>query len=336
MRLKTFNAKTMKEVMTQVREEMGPDAIIVSIDQSTKIRGIRVTAAVEGTIHKPDNGPANNITLKTLHNDEDPRPFDLAELTAVFSYHGLPFDLASRLQDAVTANVAESLNEALALGLEMVIRLSPLSVPQVAPIMLIGPPGAGKTVSCAKLAAEAMLNGHSVRLITCDTVKTGGVQQLRHLAEKMQLGVEVAKDEKALKRLMSKDIEADITIIDTAGTNPFEVEELQSLAHLVKTADAEPVVVMTAGLDPQEAGDIAEIFASMGAKRLLVTRLDAARRFASLLTAVRGGRLSLAALGQSPYVADGLQSPTYMTLARMLTHFPRPALAGAPAQQVAQ
>lgn len=326
MRLKTFSAKTMKEVMTQVREEMGADAIIVSIDQGSK-KGVRVTAAVEATAPRPepeDSGPAEPASLAELSRESESRPFDLAELTAVFSYHGVPFDLASRLQDAVTANVASSLNEALALGLEMVVRLSPLGVAQAMPIMLIGPPGAGKTVSCAKLAAEAMLNNKTVRIITCDTIKTGGVQQLQHLAQKMSLDVDVAESEDKLKALLEeRDPDTDLTLVDTAGTNPFDVDELKHLARLVRAADAEPVAVMTAGLDPQESGDIAEVFASMGAKRLIVTRLDAARRFASILTAARGGRLALAALGRSPFVADGLDTPNYMALARLLTTFPR-------------
>ncbi len=195
MRLKTFSAKTMKDVMALVRAEMGPDAIIVSIDQGTRGGGVRVTAAVEANApppQQPTARPSNGANFDQLDREPEPRPFDLAELTAVFGYHGVPFDLASRLQDAVSANVAESLSEALALGLEMVVRLSPLSLPEAMPVMLIGPPGAGKTVSCAKLAAEGVLNGHSVRIITSDTVKTGGVQQLRYLAEMMQVQVEVA------------------------------------------------------------------------------------------------------------------------------------------------
>ena len=46
MRLKTFSAKSMAEVMRQVRAEMGEDAIIVATRKSES-GAVRVTAAVD-------------------------------------------------------------------------------------------------------------------------------------------------------------------------------------------------------------------------------------------------------------------------------------------------
>ncbi len=68
---------------------------------------------------------------------------------------------------------------------------------------------------------------------------------------------------------------------------------------------------------------MAEIFASMGARRLISTRLDAARRFASILTAAQAGSLAIAALGRSPYVAQNLEAATPLLLARIIAALPK-------------
>ncbi|MBK5911011.1 hypothetical protein CCR85_05835 [Rhodothalassium salexigens] len=335
MRLKTFNARTMSDVMTRVRTEMGPDAIIVSIDQNDK-SGVRVTAAAEGggygagasetgthTVSIPGaDGAAGDLAARTEFGTTE-RYYDTAELTAIFSHHGVPYELAARLQEAATANDAASLVEALALALETVIPVSPMALAQETPIMLVGAPGVGKSITCAKLAAEARLNGKTVRLISSDAVKSGGIEQLGRLADLMQIELVLALDEASLRHAAAKAREeADLTLIDTTGTNPFNIEELHDLARLVRASQAEPVALMAAGLDPQDAADVSEVFASMGARRLIVTRLDTARRFASVLSAARAGPLALAGVSRSPYVADGVETPSYMALARLLAALP--------------
>ena len=47
MRLKTFTAPSMPEAMRLVRDQLGPDAIIVSSQPADKGKGVIVTAAIE-------------------------------------------------------------------------------------------------------------------------------------------------------------------------------------------------------------------------------------------------------------------------------------------------
>lgn len=328
MRLKTFSGKTMKEVMTAVREEMGADAIIVSIDQGKRVGGVRVTAAVENDSApkapaKPKAKSSPAVESERRLKAEESRPYDVAELKAVISHHGLPFDLADRMQEACSAIDADSLPEAIATALDNLIAFEPLQLPAMRPLMLIGPPGAGKTVSTAKLAAEAALNGQKVRLITTDTVKSGGVQQLDRLAQLMELTVETAAEPEELSSLLASGDPDATAIIDTRGTNPFNMDEILSLARFVKHNGVEPVLVLPAGIDAMEAGDIAEVFASTGARRAIFTRLDTARRYASVLTAARNGKLAIAAVSRSPYVAEGLETPTPLLIARIFASLPR-------------
>jgi len=337
MRLKTFNGKSMQAVMTQVRETLGAEAIIVSVEQAGK-GYVRVTAAVDPQLapaQEPETPqPRPSPAAEEERGGQERRPgdsagageaeagFDAAELKAAVSHHGLPGELAQRIVETAGNFDAASLSDALAQALESLIGFSPLALEAGRPILFIGPPGAGKTVATAKLAAEALVNERAVRLISTDTVKSAGVDQLKHYAGLMGLSVTEAGDEDGLARIREETAGADLTVIDSCGLNPFVMDELEHAVRLIKACEAEPVLVLPAGLDSLEAADAAEIAARMGARRLVATRLDAARRYAGILTAARGGRLALAGLSRSPYLADPLETPTAMALARLLASLP--------------
>ncbi len=330
MRLKIYNAPTMSAVMAQVRDELGPDAIIISVEQGKKVGGVRVTAAVEGASGPAVMGEVITRPAPSRETEEFQAPisqhFDNGEISAVVNYHGLPGDMAGHLDTAARAVNAASLNDAFASALETVIRFAPLTDLTSRPIMLVGPPGAGKTVSAAKLTADAVLNRRSIHLISTDTAKAGGVQQLDHFAQLMKQSVATASNEGELAAVMrsadKRPITPELTIIDTQGTNPFDVKELEALLKLIRAAGAEPVLVMPAGIDPLDAQDIAKVFAQLGAKRFIATRLDAARRYGSVVSAARPGFLALAAISSSPYVGEGLESASPLGFARMLTNLP--------------
>ncbi len=325
MRLKTFHAKSMREVMQEVRTNMGPDAIIISTEEGPS--GVRVTAAAEAspTPPPPDQAPSPVQTPLDFERSHIPltREFDIAEVRAVLAHHAVPYETSERLSEAVLAMNAASLADAFAGALENAISFSPLTDRTQRPVMLIGPPGAGKTVCAAKLVADALLHDRPVHLISVDTVKAGGIAQLDHFAQLMHQTVSTADTPRELAAVVrAKPNPEGLTLIDTPGTNPFDMDELEQLLHFIKAVDAEPILVMPAGLDAEDAKEIAGIFSEMGCKRFVVTRLDAARRYAGVIAAARPGYLSLAAISRSPYVAEGLETATPDVLSRLLTALP--------------
>lgn len=326
MRLKTFHANTMQEVMDDVRTTLGADAIIVQVDEGG--HGVRVTAALEGnaTPPPPKAAPIPNQTpveFEVSHPIPKAMDFDAADVSAILNHHALPFETADHFKTAIASIQANSLSEAFAAALDAVVRFSPLTDRVTRPIMLVGPPGVGKTVSAAKLTADALLHSKTVHLITTDTVKAGGVQQLDHFAQLMKQTVSTAETHEELAAVMrAHPGSADLTLIDTAGTNPFDINELKSLLQFIRAVDAEPVLVMPAGLDPLDAQEIAGVFARMGCQRFIATRLDAARRYAGLIMAARPGYLALAGISRSPFIADGLEPATPANFAKLLTSLP--------------
>ncbi len=329
MRLKTFHAKTMTEVMDKVRDTLGPDAIIISVEEGANIGGARVTAAIEATItpNTPSEAPTvqqSPVAYEISHSFPTTKHYDNGDISAVISHHGLPYDTANHLIEAAGAVNAATLADAFSVALETVISFSPITDSTTRPIMLVGPPGAGKTICAAKLTADALLHERTVNLISTDTVKAAGIQQLDHFAQLMKQTVSTAETPTELSAIMNKKSKSPcLTLIDSPGTNPFDMQDLKTLLTFIHAVNAEPVLVLPAGIDPLDAQEIADIFRRMGCQRFIVTRLDTSRRYASMITAARPGFLALAAISRSPFVAEGLETASPLALARILTALPK-------------
>ncbi|HZB90308.1 MAG TPA: GTPase, partial [Stellaceae bacterium] len=144
-----------------------------------------------------------------------------------------------------------------------------------------------------------------------------GVAQLEEYASVLGLRVAVADDAPALARLAAA-ADAQSLVIDTAGVAPGDAAARDALAAFVAAGAAEPVLVLPADLDAEEAVAMVRFFAPLGAKTLLPTRLDLVRRLGGMLAAADAGRLALPAAGITPNFAFGLRRLTPEMVARRL------------------
>lgn len=307
MRLKTFSAASMAVAMKQVRQALGDNAIIVSTQGNDESGTVRVTAAVE---------TADDAAPVTGGAGDDVR--DAVEvISGVLDRHGVPPPLADRLLDAAADYGTNQPAVALAAAFKAVFTFAPLSIaatPQ--PLLLVGPSGTGKTVTVAKLAVQAVLIQVPVRLVTADTTRAGAVDQLGTFARALKLDLATAAGPATLARLLASN-GTRRTLIDSPGINPYDPAERTRLESLIRAASAEPVLVLAAGIDAFEAAEIATIFARLGVRRVLFTRLDAARRLGGLLAAAAAGGFGLANAAVTPHIADGLEPITPVALARL-------------------
>jgi len=318
MRLKTFHAKTMQEAMALVRAQIGDDAIIVAAQEEDGARGARVTAAVDDeSIYVGETTTAEVEALETI--------------TDALERHGTPQPLTDRLVETASHLAVADPVEALAYALEESFVFDPLPRSLGGrPLIMVGPPGTGKTVACAKLAARIAIDWESdgdndlpVDLIAADPVRVGAVEQLTAYAERLGARLYVAADASALAAALTQCRRDELVLIDTPGTNPFNLEELARIVEFAETMDMEPVLVLGAGRDSEEAADVAQAFRPVGPKRLLITGYDIARRLGSMLAAADACGLALSDIGRSPQIADGFESLDPQTLARMMLRMAR-------------
>ncbi len=321
MRLKTFHARSMKDAMRQIKETLGDDAIIVA-QRNEPGGSVRVTAAVEqGADLSPAKPAVKPRTAKNMRpslvDDED----TVAEkLTGLLLAHRTPADLTDKIVAAGADTGFSTLDSALESALGSVFHFAPLPLKRYGqPLVLVGPPGAGKTLTAAKLAARATLNGLKAAIITTDTARAGGVEQLQAFLKIMSIELLVAEDARSLKQQLGKSINADQIIVDTGGLNPFDPREMKDLAMILKSDDADAVMVLPAGGDAEESAEMAMTFGVLGVRKILPTRLDFARRLGGILAAADRANMAFTDASHTPNVAKGLLQLSPRTLAEFLT-----------------
>lgn len=302
--------------MALVREQLGDDAIIVATQNEEGSRGARITAAID----RPDD-------FDPFNADDDASDDALEQITVALERHGTPRELTDRLVETASFLGAANPVEALAYALEEAFDFNPLpdKPGSTGPIMMIGPPGTGKTVACAKLAARVALalesggdNNIPVNIVAADPVRVGAVEQLELYAERLGAKLFVAAEPSALAAALTQCRKNELVLIDTPGTNPFNLEELARIVELAETMDLEPVMVLGAGRDAEEATEVAMAFRPVGPKRLLITGYDVARRLGSMLAAADACGLALSDVGRSPQITDGFEALSPAGLARLL------------------
>ena len=272
MRLKLYRAASVAEAMERIRVELGKDALIIGTRRVGA--GMEVTAALE---------------------TEPVLPMDAASRMAL-EFHGVPSALRDALQ---TGDLAASLADVLA--------FSPLPLaPTSAPLLVVGPPGAGKTLTVARLATRLVMAGSSPKVINADGRRAGAVEQLAAFTRLLGINLTVAHQSESISRALANG-NAEPVLIDTAGSDPFDAGQCEELGELAGAAGAVMVLVLPAGLDPAEAADLAEAYRGLGATLLVVTRVDVARRLGGMLAAASVQGLALSEAGVGPGAADGLR-----------------------------
>jgi flagellar biosynthesis protein FlhF len=315
MRLRSFTARTMPDAMALVRQQLGADAVILSTQRGGA--GVVVTAALD-EIDEP--------TADMLAGEPQQDPIEILHET--LAAHGTPARLVDKLLAAAAELAALPPIDALAGSLEKTLNFAPLVLRRGAKaLIMVGPPGAGKTVVTAKLATRAVLAGRAVRVISSDTVRAGGIAQLEAFTRLLGIALHRAESEHEMERLTLAATPDEIVLIDSGGINPYSASDRRELADLIAAARAEPIFVLPAGGDVFDTIEMAQAFRLLGAARLLVTRLDMVHRLGSVLGAAEASGLGFCGAGTASDVAKGLTPLNPVALARLL--LPEMAKAGA-------
>jgi flagellar biosynthesis protein FlhF len=89
------------------------------------------------------------------------------------------------------------------------------------------------------------------------------------------------------------------------------------LSQSLEASGASPVLVLDAGIGSADSAEVAQTFAALGSRWLLVTKLDVAQRLGGVLAAAEAG-LALAEAGIGPTIGRGLGPLSAAGLARLL------------------
>lgn len=198
--------------------------------------------------------------------------------------------------------------------------LPPPASPLEGKVAVVGPTGAGKTATVAKLAARAVLDeGREVALLAADTYRLGATTALAAYAELLGLPLavayapaEAAAWAEGLGAATCADLAAasgaaPLALVDTAGRNLLLPEVAADLAALLEAVrPARVLLVLPATLAPVEATALVAVGRRLGVTDLVLTKLDECLDPAAVLARAARWGLPLALVGCGQRVPDDL------------------------------
>ncbi len=311
MRLRVFRGSDLASAMQSVRRALGDDGLILETREAGG--GVEILAAAADPNGHPEDQRSSPEPLAIA-----PPRGGASILRESLASHGLSEALLSRLVDGdLLTTLASS------------IRFGVLPLDRgCAPLVFAGPPGAGKTCSVIKIATRLVLGGRTPLVISADDRRAGAIEQLASMTRLLGLTMIVAHDAEQVRRAVSRRANDAPVLIDAPGLDVFSIADRAALTATSEAASAEIALVMPAGLDVDEASDVATAYATIGARRMVATRLDVARRIGGIVEPAFRSGLILTEGGIAADVASGLAPLTPKMLADRLREpacaFPRP------------
>jgi flagellar biosynthesis protein FlhF len=175
-------------------------------------------------------------------------------------------------------------------------------------VSLVGPTGAGKTTTIAKLAAALKLDhGVHIGMLSVDTYRIAAAEELKTYSEIMGLRLAVAAGPGDVPRALDELGLVDLVFIDTAGCSPRDQVKIRELAEILQAARCDEVHLVLSAVSAQRNLRAAITqFGALAVNRLILTKLDEADGL--------GGLLAILGLSDHPvsYLSTGQAVPEHI------------------------
>jgi flagellar biosynthesis protein FlhF len=186
-------------------------------------------------------------------------------------------------------------------------------------IALVGTSGAGKTTSTAKLAAHFVAQDKRVALISTDTDRVGGLEQIRAYGSILDLPVDLAYTPDEMREAMQNRRDFDLIIVDTAGVSPIDDTQKQALQDVLREAAPNEIhLVLSAPTGLTQMRDTVSGFKDIGVDRLLFTRCDETARYGAACSVAIESGISVSYVTNSRIVPGDIHEAELTTLSKAL------------------
>jgi flagellar biosynthesis protein FlhF len=319
MHVKRLYRPTVREALMAAKEELGPDALVLSTElvPAPGWRGwvgqrvVRLTAAAE----RPVSEDRLLETERRPAQRGGPREGLVAKLTAAGLDETFSDAVVERLSDADCRGASgRAILRAVASELEPIAGADPEYARYE---VFVGPPGAGKTTTIAKIAAqERAAGGAPLALVAADGFRAGAVEQLRTYAAIVGMPFRPARSSEELDEALSAARRT--ALVDTAGRSPSD-SELASLFDVLNRKRSVRIHLVLAGdTSAASARRLLDRYAPLRPARVVITKLDECESIMPLVTVVRERLLPVSYLTAGQRVPEDLTRATPAALAAAL------------------
>lgn len=177
-------------------------------------------------------------------------------------------------------------------------------------VALTGSTGVGKTTSTAKIAAHFALRhgAQSVGLITVDTYRVGGHDQLRTLGRMIGVPVHLAQDAGSLAEFLSLFMNKRLVLIDTVGMGQND-QRLDELLLALRAPRVQRIMVLNCAAQAQVTEQVMHRYQASQCSGVILAKTDEASQLALTLDAVIRHRLRVLGVADGQRIPDDWQAP---------------------------
>ncbi|ADV27329.1 flagellar biosynthetic protein FlhF [Pseudoxanthomonas suwonensis 11-1] len=194
-------------------------------------------------------------------------------------------------------------------------------------IALVGPTGAGKTTTIAKLAARfvAEHGPRDIALVTTDTHRIGGREQLYGYGRQLGIAVHEADSDAALVSLLQRLQDYRLVLVDTAGLGQRDRALASQLNWLRAARNVSTLLVLPANQHYADLDEVVRRFESARPQGVVLTKVDETGRLGSALSVVVDHQLPLTWMTDGQRVPEDLHRANAASLVLRLEDLRRAA-----------
>ncbi len=235
-------------------------AIVAMRDEMARMRALMETQMEQLSLERLRGSPARAAAFDALTRYGCEQ--SLAQTVALRIDPALPL---AELNTAMVAELARSLSVAPA-----------ESIDEGGVIALVGPTGAGKTTTAAKLAARfaARHRARDVALITTDCERPGAHEQLQAYGRKLGITVCEARGIGGLQLALEQLADYPLVLVDTTGYAPTDRALFNQILWLRSTRKVRSLLVLPANGNPQDMSEVIRRYRPAEPEGLVLTKLD--------------------------------------------------------------
>ena len=208
-------------------------------------------------------------------------------------------------------NLGDPSNIPMALLLKHLPVVDKLSTVNPGVFAVVGPTGAGKTTTIAKLAARWTMRygSRDLALVSTDAYRIGAREQLMTYARILGATMHAPNSGPELARVLEGLKSKKLVLIDTAGMGPRDVRLNEQLAALARGAKgAQFMLALPAQGEGLALEDIIRAFAPVNPAACILTKVDEAASLGAVISTTLRHKLKIAYLCNGQRVPEDVHS----------------------------
>jgi flagellar biosynthesis protein FlhF len=333
MQIKRFEGREMQEVLRQVKEVLGPEAIILSTKTMKKPSNplrwsqrpsVEVVAAIDRDASpppEPPNDPAGSFP------SEPEGPTKESDLIQKILSTGIQPDFVDNLVKEIQTvrndlngwSLPEIYRRLLCWKVMEFVEVPPPALDGRKIWALIGPTGVGKTTTLAKLAAYFSLKvTPKITLVSIDTYRIGAIEQLKTYARILKLPFEAAGNKGELKQIIEKNSHQDLLLIDTAGSSPNHEGQIERLKELLTChPHIENHLLLSATTKDRDLDLMVRRFSFLPVRSYIFTKIDETGDYGPILNQLLRNKRPLSYLTNGQRVPEDIELASKVRVANL-------------------